>query len=216
MRELRQLLKTIRVLRSGRGCPWDRAQRLEDYQRYLLEEVYELIEELRKQDFKAAEEELGDIFLILVVITEFLKERGQGNLKGVLKRINRKLILRHPHVFAKEKLKTKEEVYEFWITNKAKIKKRQTLKDRLPQSSPALLLAELFLKEYFSLKKGIDKVNPLKSLKRYFTFLFKGKIREAILCKIILELTKLAYEKKINLELALRQSVLKEAERVYY
>lgn len=44
MKEFDKLVEVVKLLRSPQGCPWDRAQKVSNYTRYLLEEAYELIE----------------------------------------------------------------------------------------------------------------------------------------------------------------------------
>jgi tetrapyrrole methylase family protein/MazG family protein len=147
VKEFDRLLHIVEKLRSPQGCPWDRAQTVANYKKYLLEEAYELIESINARDAGMCKEEIGDLLLILVAISSLFKEKRQFGIDDALKSINEKLISRHPHVFSSKRLSTKEEVLAYWIEAKAKKKKRKTVKDRLPHSAPALLLAEIFLKE---------------------------------------------------------------------
>jgi tetrapyrrole methylase family protein/MazG family protein len=147
MKEFDQLVEVIKKLRSPEGCPWDRAQTIDTMKKCLLEETYELIDALSDKKYKIAEEELGDVILIAIVIAQMLDKKNKSNLKKVLERAKSKLIVRHPHVFSKKKLNSKEEVLKAWIKDKAKIKKRKSVKDRLPKTAPALLQAYLFFKE---------------------------------------------------------------------
>ena len=124
MKEFNELLRVIRRLRSPGGCPWDQAQTVDDMKNYLLEEAYELVDAINTKKPVLVKEELGDVFLILTVITEMFREKKRFCLKDVFNHIKNKLINRHPHVFSKEKLETKEEVLSYWIKNKAKSKNR--------------------------------------------------------------------------------------------
>jgi uncharacterized protein YabN with tetrapyrrole methylase and pyrophosphatase domain len=187
---------------------------------YLLEETYELIDSIDRKNTKAVKEELGDIFLILVVISQMFKERGEFNLGEVLNHINNKLISRHPHVFSSKKLKTKEEVLSHWIKSKAKKKKRKSIKDRLPSTGPSLLLANIFHKEQAHL--GEEKFNEnevwkvlsqmngkLKSIKNI-------KNKKKLLTDAAFALSKIAFTFGIDLEGALRKAVLSQAKKTSY
>ena len=139
MKEFKKLVKIVSILRSKKGCPWDRRQKLKDLESYLLEETYELLEALTKNDKEMIEEELGDMFLILVFIARILKERKELTLYQVLKKVNKKLISRHPHVFKNKTLSSPQEVLREWT----KIKKREG-KDEIksiPKNLPSLMRA---------------------------------------------------------------------------
>jgi tetrapyrrole methylase family protein/MazG family protein len=222
MKEFDRLIKTIRILRSPKGCPWDRAQRLSDYKKYLLEETYELIDGLNENRFTAVEEELGDIFMILLIITEMLKEKGISDASRVLRGANEKLVVRHPHVFGKKHLKTKEEVLKYWIKHKAQQKQRKTIKDRLPRNAPALFLVDLFLKEYEHMKLKArscrqDKITGLLSeIKMTIALFSQEKNKEELLATSIFLLSKLARMYRFDLEHSVRKRVFKEAAKVAY
>ena len=219
MKEFDNLLKTVRALRSPGGCPWDRAQKISDMKKYLLEEVYELIDAIDAKETEAIKEELGDIFLILAVIAEMHKEKKKFTPEEILEYINEKLISRHPHVFASLKLKTKEEVLNHWIINKAKAKKRKSIKDRLPLGAPSLLLAGVFFKERSHLTKKRTKQDQEKQLievKDKLSGLKVKKNKEKILTDIIFEICKYGFDLGVDLEGALRRKVLKAAGRTSY
>ncbi len=157
MQEFERLLEIIRILRAPGGCPWDRKQKVEDYKKYLIEEAYELIEGIDHKNPGMVREELGDLFLILVVISEFFQERKQFDLNDVFTTINEKLVFRHPHVFKKKKIGNAAAVLKYWIQHKAKKKKRKTIADRLPKGAPALFLADLFFREYANTSKKFGR-----------------------------------------------------------
>jgi len=222
MKEFDRLLKVIEKLHSPSGCPWDKAQTADDYKRYLLEEAYELVDGMQHKNTKVIKEELGDLFLILATITYHFNKNKKFTITDVLKTINEKLISRHPHVFSSRKLATKEEVLSHWIKNKAKRKKRKTIKERLPLSSPSLLMAELFLKECGYLGKKTRRSQEqiisqrLVSLAKEMESAKESKTKEKLTSDIIFELCKLSYINKIELETLFRHRVLQEAEKVSY
>jgi tetrapyrrole methylase family protein/MazG family protein len=220
MKEFDSLVKTIQVLRSPQGCPWDRAQKLSNYKKYLLEETYELIDEIDKKDNASIKEELGDLFLILIAIAEIFSERKAFSLNKVLAKAKEKLIARHPHVFSSVKLKSSKEVLSYWIKNKAKHKKRKTIKDRLPLLAPSLLLAEIFFKECAHIQKEKDKesssakiiLNVIKNLNSYQ----RDRSKATLLAEITFNLCALASFSHLELETLLRKKIIREAcQRAY-
>jgi len=90
-----------------------------------LEEVYELQDAFGRKAKACIREELGDIFLILIVLCEMFRARGDFDIKDVLRTVAKKLVSRHPHVFLTKKLQTKEAVLTYWIQAKAKKKKEK-------------------------------------------------------------------------------------------
>lgn len=220
MKEFDDLINIVKILRSPKGCPWDRAQKLSDYKRYLIEEAYELIDGINRNDSKEIKEELGDVFLILVIITELFAEKNIFNLENVLSLINQKMVSRHPHVFASKKLKTKEAVLKYWINSKAKKKKRKTIKDRLPLSAPSLALAEIFLRECEHIKKE-NKSKQKKYISQVpevsnFNKINDGKSKEGMLLDTLLNICQIAHQEKIDLEGMLRKKIFNITEKNYY
>jgi tetrapyrrole methylase family protein/MazG family protein len=218
MKEFDALVKTIRKLRAPGGCPWDRAQTIENYKKFILEETYELIDEISRNKSESVREELGDIFLILIVIADMFQEKRKFTLADCLKHVNEKLILRHPHVFSTTKLKTDKEVLAFWIKHKAKHKKRKTIKERLPLVAPALLLGDLFFKEYAHLdnKKEYNKNEIVKKIKENLRSLDKRKDRKAVFSEILFEISRLSSLYNLDPENILRKKVIEEAARASY
>lgn len=220
MKAFTDLINTVRILRSPQGCPWDRAQGVHDMKKYLLEETYELIDAIEKKKTKEVQEELGDIFLILVVIAFMFEENGKFNLDKVLSCINHKLIVRHPHVFAGKALKTKEEVLSHWIKNKAKHKKRTSIKERLPRGAPSLLLASIFFKELAAVSDknfwAPEAAKYFKDLNDKCRLLGKKNDKEKAFTDILVDVCRLASFFHIDLEGRLRAAILKEAQKVFY
>lgn len=221
MKEFDDLVEIVKVLRSKKGCPWDRAQKVKDYKKYLLEEAYELIEAIDGSKITSIQEELGDLFLILVMVAQIFQEKDKFCVKDSLKLINQKLILRHPHVFSDKKLKNKKEVLEYWVNSKAKKKNRKTVKERIPQSAPSLLMAEILIKEVSHLKRNSlvsqtvsDPKNSKISLKQLFAGL--NLQDKASFAGFLFSFCQYAHLHKISLEDELRSLVLKKAEKITY
>ncbi len=103
-----RLYAIIRILYGPDGCPWDREQTPKTMREHLIEECYEVLDAIDRDNPADIQEELGDAFLVLTMIAhmyEVSSPRGHSeNLKvspaGVFAEICEKLIRRHPHVFA--------------------------------------------------------------------------------------------------------------------
>jgi ATP diphosphatase len=90
----------IRLMqRLRRECPWDVKQTWDDLAGYLLEECYEALEALATRDFPALEGELGDLLLQIVFLAQLGREAGVFDLASVGRRLETKMVARHPHVF---------------------------------------------------------------------------------------------------------------------
>jgi len=221
MQEFDRLVEIIRKLRGKGGCPWDRKQKLPDYKRYLIEEAYELIEAIDHNNPEMVKEELGDLFLILTVVSEFFNDKKIFNVEAALKIINEKLIIRHPHVFSKKKLGNSDAVLKYWIKQKAKKKKRKTIADRLPKGAPALFSAELFCREYANVKpKDFDKIKKNPSVLAHATsqdiLALSKKSKDSDFAQILFQLSVLAYVHGVDLESALHTLTRDRAARTPY
>src|SRR5207244_5642430 len=86
-------------LRGEGGCPWDRKQTRESLKPYLVEEAYEVLETIEKQDEAKLKEELGDVLLQVLFHAQIGRERKTFTIEDVLETLAENLIRRHPHVF---------------------------------------------------------------------------------------------------------------------
>ncbi len=114
-----RLLGLMARLRAPGGCPWDREQSVESLRRYLIEEAYEVIDAIDRQDWAGLTEELGDVQLQIVFQSQIASENGWFSIDDVLDHINEKLVRRHPHVFGAESAETAGEVLHRWDEIKA-------------------------------------------------------------------------------------------------
>ena len=142
-----RLLGIMARLRAPGGCPWDREQTLDSLKPYLIEEAYEVLDALERQDYEHLPEELGDLQLQIVFQAQIAREEGGFDIGDVLDRISDKLIRRHPHVFGDAAVETSSEVVERWEQIKAAEKQAKkaesdaSLLDGVARSQPALLEA---------------------------------------------------------------------------
>jgi MazG family protein len=98
-RAMARLVRIMATLRSRRGCPWDRKQTHASLRPFLLEETYEALEALDREDHEALPGELGDVLFQVVFHAQIAAERRQWDMADSLTAIADKLIRRHPHVF---------------------------------------------------------------------------------------------------------------------
>ncbi|MEL6270970.1 MAG: nucleoside triphosphate pyrophosphohydrolase, partial [Chloroflexota bacterium] len=91
--------ETIAHLRAPEGCPWDREQTHASLRPYLIEEAYEVLDALNRDDTDALKDELGDLLLQIVLHTQIATEFGEFTMADVMQNVNGKMIRRHPHVW---------------------------------------------------------------------------------------------------------------------
>ena len=142
-RPIDRLLEIMRVLRSERGCPWDREQTLDTLKPYLVEECYEAIDALEAGDRAKLCEELGDVLLQIVFQAQICAEEKSFAFDDVAAAISAKLIRRHPHVFGDATATDSAEVVRRWdAIKRAEAKDAgeapKSAVDGVPRHMPAL------------------------------------------------------------------------------
>lgn len=142
---INKFLRTIEKIRDPqKGCVWNLKQTHSSLKRYLLEEMYETLEAIDKIDdsadaYEELEEELGDLLLQIALHAKIAEEKGKFSFDDLVKKIDEKMIKRHPHVFANESATNIAEVDKLWDTEKAKEKEaRKSIFDGIPREMPAL------------------------------------------------------------------------------
>ncbi len=143
------LVEIMARLRAPDGCPWDQKQTFDTIKPYLLEETYEVMDAIDQRNWPELTEELGDLLLQPVFFAQMAAEEGKFTIADALAAINRKLIRRHPHVFAEGDAKTADDVKRRWdeIKIEEKAEKGQhpqgkSILDGVPRALPALVEAE--------------------------------------------------------------------------
>lgn len=153
--ELERLIGIMARLRAEGGCPWDREQDLRSLRPYLVEETFEVLDEMDRVGYGGAWrpfcEELGDLLFQIVFHAQLAAELGEFSMADVCRAISDKIESRHPHVFGEragsEAGLGAEQVLDNWAKLKAAEKKRKTgsegsVLDGVPTAAPALLRAE--------------------------------------------------------------------------
>ncbi|HIV62877.1 MAG TPA: nucleoside triphosphate pyrophosphohydrolase [Candidatus Butyricicoccus avistercoris] len=154
------LVEIVRILRAPNGCMWDREQTHESIRRNFIEETYEVIEAIDTKDTELLKEELGDVLLQVVFHACIEQENNVFDINDVADGVCKKLIYRHPHVFAKTDVNSTEEILTNWDALKQKEKNQKTVTDSLKsvaRSLPSLIRAEKIQKK--AAKAGFDWQN---------------------------------------------------------
>ena len=139
------LTELMATLRGPEGCPWDAEQTMGTIKMYLLEEAYEVLEAIERENSKEICGELGDLLFQIIFLARIAEEGEMFDLLGVIHGITEKLTRRHPHVFGRVKVKGAEDVSNKW----AEIKKSESgeadpyssMLRGVPAGLPALLRA---------------------------------------------------------------------------
>ena len=139
------LLRIMEILRGENGCPWDREQTHASIRGNFIEETYEAVEAIDKEDPVLLREELGDVLLQVVFHARMEEEAGSFSFDDVANDICEKLIVRHPHIFSDVQVNGTEEVLSNWeaIKNQVKGTKSQTERlEAVPRVYPALMRSQ--------------------------------------------------------------------------
>lgn len=186
--DFNDLLNIMDTLRGQDGCPWDKEQTHESLKRYLIEECYEVLEAIEEKDESMLIEELGDVLFQIVFHAQLGKEEGYFNINDVIKGVSKKMIDRHPHIFANGKADTSMEVLANWDELKKEEKGYKTYTEELkhvPKNLPALMRAEKIQakakKVGFDWDKVEDALNKVLEELEEVKNVYKGENRAKIL-----------------------------------
>lgn len=129
------------VLRSDKGCAWDRKQTHESLVKYLIEEAYEVVEAVEAGNPEMLCEELGDLACQIAFHAQIASENGQFDAGDAIDSINDKLIRRHPHIFGERKDLSPSQVRDQWEKIKVESGEKASVLSGVPRNMPALLMA---------------------------------------------------------------------------
>ncbi len=133
----------VASLRAPGGCPWDREQTHNSLKPYLIEEAYEVLDALDREDSEKLREELGDLLLQIVLHAQLATESHEFLMEDVFRGIVTKLVRRHPHVFGNRVVSGSAEVVRNWERIKQDEKGEATSSlNNVPLSLPALAYAQ--------------------------------------------------------------------------
>jgi tetrapyrrole methylase family protein/MazG family protein len=135
------LYEVIVRLRAPDGCPWDREQTPVSLRGDLIEETYECVEAIDEKNPAHIKEELGDLYLLVTMLSYMHQQEGLFTVEDVLRGIAEKLIRRHPHVFGGQSARDSSEVLENWARIKVEEegrKPRDSVLDQVSRGLPPL------------------------------------------------------------------------------
>ncbi len=207
--ELLRLVEVMRRLRAPDGCPWDLEQDHASLARYLVEETYELIDAIERDDDVDIHEELGDVLLQIVFHARIAGDRRVFGIDDVARGIAEKLIRRHPHVFAEGDASTAAEVEANWEELKAVEKSREGPFDGVPSAGPGLELLTTLQRK--TARLGFDWPDadgPLAKVREELDALIAASdagAREAGMGELLLAIVGLARHLDVDPEAAARR-----------
>lgn len=144
----------IARLRDEDGCPWDRKQTHESLRDSFVDEVYEVVDAIDLGDPANLAEELGDLFLLVVIHAQIATESGAFTIEQVYRDVSDKIVRRHPHVFGEIEVAGQDDLIRIWNDAKARERAERPGKggakavDGEPHSMPALTRAIRILEKH--------------------------------------------------------------------
>lgn len=174
---IEDLIRIVQVLRAPGGCPWDREQTHQSIKKNFIEETYEVIEAINKDDAEGLREELGDVLLQVLLHCQMESEKGVFDFNDVANDLCKKLVVRHPHVFGEKSAQNEAEALERWDEIKLKtkgMKKQSEAMLKVPREFPALMRAQKIQEkaakagfdwndENGAIEKLFEEINELKT-----------------------------------------------------
>jgi nucleoside triphosphate diphosphatase len=231
LKNTQQLLDIMARLRQPEdGCAWDIKQDFNSLIPYVIEEAYEVVDAIERNDMDDLCSELGDLLLQVVFHAQIAAERGHFTFEQVSDAICDKLVRRHPHVFADAVYSSDAERHQAWEQAKADERQEKnknpgqiSVLDGVAASLPALLECEKiqdraanFGFDWTTVEPVFDKVQEeLDEVKEAWLSGDQAHIEEEI-GDLLLVTVNLARHLKINPELALKHSTKKFSRRFQY
>ena len=159
------LLALTRLLRAPDGCPWDSVQTHASVRRNFIEEVYEACEAIDQDDPAHLCEELGDVLYQVLFHADLEREAGRFTMDEVVDGVCKKLVARHPFLFADEKAADANDALDRWDNVKRSLNGYRThaqAMDNVSRTLPALWRAEKLLGK--AKKAGLERESALAAV----------------------------------------------------
>jgi tetrapyrrole methylase family protein/MazG family protein len=195
------LLEIVEILCSRNGCPWDSAQTHESLRSFLIEEAYEAVDAINKDDPYRLYDELGDVLYQIAIHAEIGKKYGEFDITDVTDSIARKMIHRHPSIFNPEAVDGTS-----WEDMKKEEKCLSSKKDVLldiPEN-----LASLARSEKILYKSGIKPCDRQQTIKSIAMMLENVADTEDYIGELLLKMVELAMACGIHPEPALHKRIM--------
>ena len=145
MKNTQRLLQVMGQLRDPEtGCSWDKKQDFASLIPYTLEEAYEVVDAIERDDMQDLKAELGDLLFQVVFHSQIAEEQGLFNFEQVAESIADKLVRRHPHVFSDVVYANEAEQKNAWeafkaLEREAKEVENHTILSGVAKNLPALV-----------------------------------------------------------------------------
>jgi len=222
-KELENLINIVQRLRSEDGCEWDKKQTSESLTPHLLEEANEVVDAILENNPENLKEELGDLLLHIVFQAIIASEKKLFNFDELAKKINEKLVDRHPHIFDENFNGEDQSKAKNWELNKKIEKNRQSILDGMPKSLSSLIVSQRYQDktaavgfEWDNYEQAMYKVEEeLNELKIAIKNDDKKNIEEEI-GDLLITIVNLSRFFSISAELALKKSNQKFYKRFNY
>lgn len=228
LKNTQNLLQIMSQLRHPElGCAWDLKQNFNTLIPYLIEESYEVIDAIERNDLDDLRSELGDLLLQVVFHAQIAEEQGLFNFEDIAQTISEKLIHRHPHVFADAVFDSDEERHQAWEQAKSDERKRkqstaipESALSGVPKTLPALLECEKIQDRAANCGFDWPEVDPvftkvleeLDEVREAWQMGNPAHVEEEI-GDLLLVTVNLARHLKVNAEVALKKSTQKFSHR---
>ncbi|MCD6577209.1 MAG: nucleoside triphosphate pyrophosphohydrolase [Anaerolineaceae bacterium] len=157
----------ISRLRAPDGCPWDRKQTHRTLRTNLLEEAYEVLDAIDKNDSEHLREELGDLLLQIVLHSQIATENGEFSLSEVIYDIHKKITNRHPHVFGEIEIDGVQDVMKNWEKIKSEERshregnKIDSILSSIPKQLPSLSVAQKYQERVARVGFDWEEISPV-------------------------------------------------------
>ena len=222
-KELENLINIVQRLRSDDGCEWDKKQTSESLTPHLLEEANEVVDAILENNPENLKEELGDLLLHIVFQATIASEKKLFDFDELAKKINEKLVDRHPHIFDENFNGEDQSKAKNWELNKKIEKNRQSILDGMPKSLSSLIVSQRYQDktaavgfEWDNYEQAMYKVEEeLNELKIAIKNDDKKNIEEEI-GDLLITIVNLSRFFSISAELALKKSNQKFYKRFNY
>ncbi len=231
--DLRYLMRRLRDPETG--CPWDLKQTFQTIAPFTLEEVFEVVDTIEREDYAHLKEELGDLLFQVIFYAQLGEEEARFNFDDIVSGLVEKLVLRHPHVFPAGTLHSYREgsdmqkpsaIKETWEAIKQserKEKGRDSVLADIPVALPALMRAAKIQKraanhgfDWPSVEGAVEKLDEeIDELKQVLSAASADKLLDE-LGDVLFSAVNICRHCGIDAETALRSTVRKFERRFQY
>lgn len=157
-----RLLEAVALMDRLRATgPWERKQTHDSLRRYLLEEVYELLDAFDTGDDNEIRSELGDLLLQVLFHARIAEDSGTApfDIDDVAAGFIKKVSYRTPGVLAGEHVDLERQIRE-WEERKAAERNRGSVLDGLVTTQPVLALTQKIFERLAAADFPRDAISP--------------------------------------------------------